>query len=103
MLQMQMLEVEKKSELYRYQKENMKVVRKILEDTLKRTIKDNLPSSMHEQFDHLTSNFTGSYRDTFDLTSEDKNVFDPLSYELLHSNETAIRHFNPKYFRVKLM
>ena len=96
-LQMQMLEIEKKSELYKYQKENMKVVRKILEDTLKRTIKDNMPSSIHEQFDHLTSNFTGSYRDTFDLTSEDKNAFDPLSYELLHSTDAAIRHFNPKY------
>ena len=61
MLQVQMLEIEEKSELYKYQKENMKVVRKILEDTLKGTIKDNMPSSMHEQFDHLTSNFTGSY------------------------------------------
>ena len=64
---------------------------------MKRTIKDNMPSSMHEQFDHLTSNFIGSYRDTFDLTSEDKNAFDPLSYELLHSTDAAIRHFNPKY------
>jgi len=97
-LQSQLLEIEKKCEIYSYQKKNMDVIKNILDDTLKRKLKYHLPKDVHENYNHFcTSNEIGSYRDLNDLVANEGNVVDPFSYELLHGRDKRIRHFNPSF------